>query len=314
MSGETTRPIAESDRETRQGWRRFVQNLRRSTVKQGNIFMRSKMAVAGLLVILFYIGLALVSPYIAPYEPYERIYMADGGWAKLQPPSAANPLGTTEAAHDVLTQLLLGARIAVFVGLLGAFMVAVIGTTLGIVAGYYGGWVDEVVMRIVDILYGLPFIPFIIVLVTVLGASVWNIIIGVALLYWKSTARVIRSEVLTLRERPYVEAAEAAGAGDFRIMAVHILPNVIPLTALYAAIAVGYSIVAQASIAFLGFGDPTIPSWGVMLQRAFVTQAFGVAWWWVIPPGLSITLVVTGAYLVGRGYEEVVNPQLQQEQ
>ena len=314
MSGETTRPIAESDRETRQGWRRFVQNLRRSTVKQGNIFMRSKMAVAGLLVILFYIGLALVSPYIAPYEPYERIYMADGGWAKLQPPSAANPLGTTEAAHDVLTQLLLGARIAVFVGLLGAFMVAVIGTTLGIVAGYYGGWVDEVVMRIVDILYGLPFIPFIIVLVTVLGASVWNIIIGVALLYWKSTARVIRSEVLTLRERPYVEAAEAAGASDFRIMAVHILPNVIPLTALYAAIAVGYSIVAQASIAFLGFGDPTIPSWGVMLQRAFVTQAFGGAWWWVIPPGLSITLVVTGAYLVGRGYEEVVNPQLQQEQ
>ena len=151
-----------------------------------------------------------------------------------------------------------------------------------------------------------------IVLATVFGASVWNIIFGVALLYWLSTARVIRSEVLTLRERPYVEAAQAAGASDFRIMAVHILPNVIPLSALYAAIAVGYSIVAQASIAFLGFGDPTVPSWGVMLQRAFVTQAFGTAWWWVIPPGVSITLVVTGAYLVGRGYEEVVNPQLQE--
>jgi peptide/nickel transport system permease protein len=272
------------------------------------------MAVAGLLIILFYVVLALISPYIAPYEPYERIYMADGGWAKLQPPSAANPLGTTEAAHDVLSQLLLGSRIAVFVGLLGAFMVAAIGTTLGIVAGYYGGWVDEVVMRVVDILYGLPFIPFVIVLVTVLGASVWNIILGIALLYWLSTARVIRSEVLSLRERPYVEAARAAGASDFRIMGVHILPNVIPLSALYAAIAVGYSIVAQASIAFLGFGDPSIPSWGVMLQRAFVTQAFGVAWWWVIPPGLSITLIVTGAYLVGRGYEEVVNPQLQQKE
>jgi len=314
MSGETKTSVTQRDRETKQGWSRFVQNLKRSAVEQGRIFMRSKMAVAGLLVILFYVFLALVSPYIAPYEPYERIYMADGGWASLQPPSAANPLGTTEAAHDVLSQLLLGSRIAVFVGLLGAFMVAVIGTTLGIVAGYYGGWVDEVVMRVVDVLYGLPFIPFVIVLVTVLGASVWNIIIGVALLYWKSTARVIRSEVLTLRERPYVEAARAAGASDFRIMAVHILPNVIPLTALYAAIAVGYSIVAQASIAFLGFGDPSIPSWGVMLQRAFVTQAFGVAWWWVIPPGLSITLVVTGAYLIGRGYEEVVNPQLQQKE
>ncbi|MEF8789514.1 MAG: ABC transporter permease [Haloarculaceae archaeon] len=314
MSGETAQPMDRRETEIEQGWRRFVQNLKRSAVEQGRIFMRSRMAVAGLLILVFYLLVAFVSPYVVPYEPYERVYTADGSWAKLQPPSAAHPLGTTEAAHDVLTQLLLGSRIAMFVGLLGAFMVAVIGTTVGVVAGYYGGWVDEVVMRVVDVLYGLPFIPFVIVLVTVLGASVWNIILGIALLYWLSTARVIRSEVLSLRERPYVEAARAAGASDFRIMSVHILPNVIPLSALYAAIAVGYSIVAQASIAFLGFGDPTIPSWGVMLQRAFVTQAFGTAWWWVIPPGLSITLVVTGAYLVGRGYEEVVNPQLQQGQ
>lgn len=313
MSEETAQPTDRRGREVKQGWQRFVQNLKRSAVEQGRIFMRSKMAVAGLLIIVFYCIVALVAPYIVPYAPYERLYMADGTWAQLQPPSLAHPLGTTESAHDVLSQLLLGARIAMFVGLLGAFMVAVIGTTLGVVAGYYGGWVDELLMRIVDILYGLPFIPFVIVLVTVLGASVWNIILGIALLYWLSTARVIRSEVLTLRERPYVEAAHAAGASDFRIMAVHILPNVIPLSALYAAIAVGYSIVAQASIAFLGFGDPSVPSWGVMLQRAFVTQAFSTAWWWVIPPGLSITLVVTGAYLVGRGYEEVVNPQLQQE-
>jgi peptide/nickel transport system permease protein len=313
MSEETARQVSRPT-ETKQGWRRFFQNLRRSAREQARIFVQSKMAVAGLVIILFYIVMALAAPHIAPYEPYERIYEANGvSWAKLQPPSAAHPLGTTEAAHDVLSQLLLGARIAMFVGLLGAFMVAVIGTTVGVIAGYYGGWVDEVVMRLVDILYGLPFIPFVIVLVTVLGASVWNIILGIAMLYWLSTARVIRSEVLTVRERPYVEAAEAAGASDFRIMTVHILPNVIPLAALYAAIAVGYSIVAQASIAFLGFGDPTIPSWGVMLQRAFVTQAFGTAWWWVFPPGLSITLVVTGAYLVGRGYEEVVNPQLQEQ-
>lgn len=312
MSEETARISDPAHRETKQGWRRFVQNLKRSTIEQGRIFVRSKMAVAGLVIILFYLIMAIISPYIVPYGPYERLYMADGTWAQLQPPSVAHPLGTTESAHDVLTQLLLGSRIAMFVGLLGAFMVAVIGTTLGVVAGYYGGWVDELIMRVVDVLYGLPFIPFVIVLVTVLGASVWNIILGIALLYWLSTARVIRSEVLTLRERPYVEAAKAAGASDFRIMAVHILPNVIPLSALYAAIAVGYSIVAQASIAFLGFGDPSIPSWGVMLQRAFVTQAFGTAWWWVVPPGLSITLVVTGAYLVGRGYEEVVNPQLQE--
>lgn len=297
---------------TKQGWRRFVQNLKRSSREQARLFAQSRMAVGGLVIIIFYMMMALISPYIVPYGPYERQYLADGSWASLQPPSLAHPLGTTDAAHDVLSQLLLGSRIAMFVGLLGAFMVAVIGTTVGVVTGYYGGWIDEVMMRVVDILYGLPFIPFVIVLVTVFGASVWNIIFGVALLYWLSTARVIRSEVLSVRERPYIEAAEAAGASDLRIMTIHILPNVIPLSALYAAIAVGYSIVAQASVAFLGFGDPDVSSWGVMLQRAFVTQSFGEAWWWVFPPGLSITLVVTGAYLVGRGYEEVVNPQLQE--
>jgi peptide/nickel transport system permease protein len=130
------------------------------------------------------------------------------------------------------------------------------------------------------------------------------------LLYWLTTARVIRSEVLSIKERPYIEAAKAAGARDRRIMLVHILPNVVPLSVLYAAIAVGYSIVAQASIAFLGFGDPSVPSWGVMLQRVLVQQALQ-AWWWVFPPGISITLVVMGAYLAGRGYEEIVNPQLQ---
>jgi len=311
MNGETQRYGESRPSGAEGGFRRFFQNLKESAIQQGRIFWRSKMAVAGLAVILLYIGIAVAAPYIAPYEPDERIYQ-DDSWKTLQPPDSQNLLGTTGNGYDVLSQLLMGARIAMFVGILGAFMVAVIGTLVGLIAGYYGGWVDELVMRIVDILYGLPFIPFVIVLVTVLGASVWNILLGIALLYWLSTARVIRSEVLTLRERPYIEAAEAAGAGDFRIMFVHILPNVIPLSALYGAIAVGYSITAQASIAFLGFGDPSVSSWGVMLQRAFVSQAFGVAWWWVIPPGLSITFVVTGAYLIGRGYEEVVSPQLQE--
>lgn len=313
MSEETQRygdPVGST---AKGGFRRFFQNLRRSAVEQAKIFWRSKMAVAGLSIILLYILVALTAPYIVPYEPDERIYNEDGAsWKQMSPPDSKNILGTTGNAFDVFSQLILGARIAMFVGILGAFMVAVIGTLIGLIAGYYGGWVDEVIMRIVDIMYGLPFIPFVIVLVTVLGASVWNILLGIALLYWLSTARVIRSEVLSVRERPYIEAAEAAGASDFRIMFVHILPNVIPLSALYGAIAVGYSITAQASIAFLGFGDPSVPSWGVMLQRAFVSQAFGVAWWWIIPPGISITLVVTGAYLVGRGYEEVVNPQLQE--
>lgn len=312
MSDENPNPAMGQSTEALTGWRATLANLRERVGSQARLFMRSKMAVVGVLIIFFYIAMAISAPYVAPYEPGERVYEEDGGWAKLQPPSADNPLGTTKSANDVLTHLLYGSRIAMFVGLLGAFMVAVIGTSVGVVAGYYGGWVDELVMRTIDILYGLPFIPFVIVIATIFGGSVWNVIFGVALLYWLTTARVIRSEVLTIRERPYVEAAKATGASDLRVMGIHILPNIIPLSALYAAIAVGYSIVAQASIAFLGFGDASVPSWGVMLQRAFVTQSFSEAWWWVIPPGLSITLVVMGAYMAGRGYEEIVNPQLQE--
>jgi peptide/nickel transport system permease protein len=295
------------------GWRRFAANLKRSARNQAHIFAQSRMAMVGLAILVFYTLVAIFAPYIVPYGPYERIFAADGSWLSLAPPSAAHPLGTTESGHDVLSQLIMGSRIAMFVGILGAFMVAAIGTTVGMVAGYYGGWVDEVVMRLVDVLYGLPYIPFVIVLATILGGSVWNVIFGVALLYWLSTARVIRSEVLTIKERPYVEAVRAAGASDLRVMFIHILPNVIPLSALYAAIAVGYSITAQASIAFLGFGDPSVSSWGVMLQRSFVSQKFATAPWWSIPPGLSIVLVVFGAYLAGRGYEEIANPQLREQ-
>jgi len=296
--------------EQSQDRREQFQEIKRRIVSHVRTFKRSKMAVAGVSILLFYTLVAVFAPAIAPHPPNERMYEEDGGWKSLAPPDSENLLGTTDAGYDVFSNLVWGSRIAMFVGYLGAFMVAFIGTTYGLLAGYYGGWVDEAMMRTVDILYGLPFIPFVVVIATIFGNSVWNVIFGVMLLYWLTTARVIRSEVLSIKERPYVEAAEAAGASDRRIMLVHILPNVVPLSVLYAAIAVGYSIVAQASIAFLGFGDPTVPSWGVMLQRVLVQQALE-AWWWVFPPGISITIVVMGAYLAGRGYEEIVNPQLQ---
>ncbi len=291
-------------------WGDRFERIREKAVEQGKIVWQSKLAVFGICIILFFTIMAIAAPVIAPYEMGERHYADDGSWKSLESPSSEHPLGTTDGARDVLSQLIWGSQIAMFVGYLGAFMVAFIGTTVGIVAGYFGGKIDEGVMRLVDILYGLPFIPFVIVLATIFGGSVWNVIFGIALLYWLSTARVIRSEVLSIKEKPYIEAARAAGASHLRIMGVHILPNVFPLVALYTAIAVGYSITAQASIAFLGFGDPDVASWGIMLQRVFVRQALD-AWWWLIPPGLSITLVVLGAYLAGRGYEEVINPELQ---
>jgi peptide/nickel transport system permease protein len=292
-------------------WKRLAKSIRRTLDEQGRLFLQSKMAVAGILILIFYTFVAIFAPLLAPHGPQERHYANDGSWMSLEPPSLAHPLGTTESGYDVLSQVIMGSRIAVFVGLLGAFMVAVIGTMIGIIAAYYGGRIDEGLMRFVDILYGLPFVPFVIVLTVIFGPNLWNILFGIALLYWLSTARVIRSEVLSIKERPYIEAAKASGASNRRIMLVHILPNVLPITALYAAIAVGYSITAEASISFLGFGDPAVASWGVMLNQAYTTESLA-AWWWIMPPGLSITFVVMGAYLAGRGYEEIVNPQLRE--
>lgn len=309
MEKETQSNVGQRTSQLTERRERF-REIKQRIVSHVRTFKRSKMAVVGISILLFYTLVAVFAPMIAPYQANERIYQDDGTWKSLEPPDSQNLLGTTDAGYDVFSNLIWGSRIAMFVGYLGAFMVAIIGTTYGLLAGYYGGWVDEGMMRFVDILYGLPFIPFVVVIAAVFGNSVWNVIFGVMLLYWLTTARVIRSEVLSIKERPYIEAAEAAGARDRRIMLVHILPNVVPLSVLYAAIAVGYSIVAQASIAFLGFGDPSVPSWGVMLQRVLVQQALQ-AWWWVFPPGISITLVVMGAYLAGRGYEEIVNPQLQ---
>ena len=292
-------------------WKRLAKSIRRTLDEQGRLFVQSKMAVAGILILIFYTFVAIFAPFLAPHGPQERHYATDGSWMSLEPPSLAHPLGTTESGYDVLSQVIMGSRIAIFVGLLGAFMVAVIGTMIGIIAAYYGGRIDEGLMRFVDILYGLPFVPFVIVLTVIFGPNLWNILFGIALLYWLSTARVIRSEVLSIKERPYIEAAKASGASNRRIMLVHILPNVLPITALYAAIAVGYSITAEASISFLGFGDPAVASWGVMLNQAYTTESLA-AWWWIMPPGLSITFVVMGAYLAGRGYEEIVNPQLRE--
>ncbi|UTF54777.1 ABC transporter permease [Natronosalvus rutilus] len=290
---------------------KYVQSVRQILKEQGRVFIQSRMALAGVAILLFYTFVAIFAPILAPYGPQERHYAADGSWMSLEPPSLAHPLGTTESGYDVLSQVIMGSRIALFVGLLGAFMVAVIGTAVGVVAGYYGGAVDEGLMRFVDILYGLPFVPFVIVITLIFTPSIWNIIFGIALLYWLSTARVVRSEVLSIKERPYIEAAQASGASHRRVMFVHVLPNVLPISALYAAIAVGYSITAEASISFLGFGDPSVASWGVMLNQVYHTQSLE-AWWWLLPPGLSITLVVMGAYLAGRGYEEIVNPQLRE--
>ncbi|ELY92706.1 binding-protein-dependent transport system inner membrane protein [Natrialba hulunbeirensis JCM 10989] len=245
------------------------------------------------------------TPGLAPYDPGER---AVGD--RLESPSAAHPLGTTDMGRDVLSQLIAGTRVTLIVGSLAAFMAVFIGTNVGLISAYFGGWVDDVLMRITDIVYGVPFLPFAIVLVAILGSSIVNIIAAIVLILWRSTARVIRAQVLSHKQRPYVESAQAIGAGHVRIMYRHILPNVLPLTFLYAAFAVAWAVIAEASLSFLGFGDPNMLSWGEMIYNVYTANAIREAWWWVFPPGICIMLFVMSVFFIGRTLEKEVNPEL----
>ena len=264
----------------------------------------------GISVLGFIIVVAALSPWIAPYDPIANHFNAAGQLKRLEPPSAAHWLGTTYYGLDVLSQVIDGSRIVLIVGITCASFIAVIGTNVGLVAGYYGGRVDATLMRITGLAFGIPFIPFAVVLVALLGPSLWNMILTISLLMWRTTARVIRSQVLSLRERAFVKAAKIAGASDLRIIYVHIFPNVLPMTLLYVAFDIAWAVLAEASISFLGFGDPNQVSWGQMLYLAYVSGSIRQAWWWTIPPGLGLSLFVISVFLVGRQYEKLASPRL----
>lgn len=262
----------------------------------------------------FFLLLGVFGPFIAPYDPTRIHRASDGSALRLAEPSLTHPLGTTNLGRDVASQVIIGARISILVGILAAFIAVFIGVNIGLISGYFGGWVDDVLMRFTDIAYGLPFLPFVLVLVFLLGPSLWSIAIVISVLLWRSTARVIRSQVLSHKERPYVESAKAIGASDVRIMYYHILPNVIPLAFLYGSFSVAWAVIAEASISFLGFGDPSMTSWGQILFNAYSAGAIRFAWWWVVPPGVCIMLLVMSVFFIGRALEELTNPELRYSQ
>jgi peptide/nickel transport system permease protein len=291
---------------TRTGWQ-ILPVLRRMAAMP----LRDPFAFTGLLIYLLFALVALFANDLAPLDPLEILFTKTGKLAANVPPGADFWLGTTNLGRDIYAQLVHGTRSALAVGLSAAIIVATVGTVVGLVSGYFGGTVDAVLMRIADMALSLPFLPFVIVLTGFLGASTSNIVFAVALLLWPNSARVIRSQVLTLRERAYVEAARVTGASARRILFVHIAPNILPLSFVYAAIAIGWAIITEASVSFLGFGDPTSVSWGMMLQDAFSSQALSRGQYtWFVPPGLCIILVVVAGFFISRGYEEVFMPRL----
>ena len=259
-------------------------------------------------------GLMLVAVFadlIAPYDPtlpvkgagiYDPPAWMEGG-------SAATPLGTDFQGRDILSRLIHGARVSLIVGLMGTLVAGAIGTAMGIVSGYVGGWVDQIIMRVTDAWLALPAIVFAIFLAAMIGPSMWNIVAILGAVYWTRYARVIRGEVLSLREREFVKLAEIAGAGKLRVIKRHILPNVMNTATVLGSLTVGVVIIAEASLSFLGVGvPPPQPAWGLMLSEARPTLMAG-QWWLTVFPGVCILLIVLATQLFGDWLRVRLDPQ-----
>jgi peptide/nickel transport system permease protein len=269
--------------------------------------LRGKRAIFGLSVIALFLFLAVFGSTIAPYDP--RAFSTQ----VLEPPSLHHPLGTTESGADVLSQVLVGARVSIVVGFSAALISSVLGALIGLVGGYFGGWTDRGLDAFENWFLVIPQIPLMIVLARLLSPSLFVLIAVIGLTSWAGTARVVRAQVLTLKERPFVERARALGASDSYVLRTHVLPNTLPLIFANTVIIVAVAILAEASLAFLGLGDPNSISWGTMLENAFNAGAPSAgAWWYVIPPGLCITTLVLAVAMVGFLFEEYVNPRLRE--
>jgi peptide/nickel transport system permease protein len=268
-------------------------------------------ALIGTGVIAVFLFLGVFGPYLAPMHPIQDFATtSDGSLLRLSPPTQAAPMGTTQYGKDILSQFLSGARPTLIAGVFGGFLSGVLGFLVGLTAGYYGGKVDEVLMRLTDLTFAVPALPIELLLLSFVQPSIWIISAIILVLLWKLTARVVRSEVLSVKERTFVKSARASGAGHHRTMFLHVAPNVLPIGLLYSAYSTAWAITAAAGLAFLGFGDPTMTSWGRMLRAAFGAGAMRDAWWWVLPPAIGIAAVTVSVFFVGRAYEEVINPEL----
>lgn len=292
--------------------RRAIARARRreSASRVWREFRRSRSGMFGLTVLITVVLLALLAPLLADAEGLD-VTQATG--EPLSPPTAGYPLGTDEAGRSVLTLLLWGARISLFVGFLATLISMVIGTLVGISAGHFRGWGGGLLDRFTDWFLVIPYLPLAIVLATVLGRSLFNVALVIGVTSWAGTARIIRAQTLAVGSRPYLERARVLGAGNWHQMSRHILPNVSPLIFANTTLTVAVAILAETTLSFLGLGDPLSVSWGSMLDSAFTVGALSTgSWWYIVPPGLCVVVVVLAFTLVGRTLEQILNPRLRE--
>jgi peptide/nickel transport system permease protein len=271
-------------------------------------FFRKPAGLIGALMLGIVVFGAVFAPLLAPYNPYDRIQVQAADI--LAPPDAQHLLGRDDAGKDVWSQLIYGARVSLVVGFTASLVSMLIGTTVGLVAGYYGKWVDNLLMRVVDFLMVIPDLPLMLVIIAVWGRGLFKIILVISLLGWTYTARLVRSQTLSIKERQFITRARAIGASNSRIIIRHILPQVMPLILAQAVLDISASILAESSLSFLGLGDPTLISWGNMLNFAFERAVSRQAWWYLLPPGFAILWVSLSLILIGTSLEEIVNPRI----
>lgn len=274
-------------------------------------FRASRQGLVGLGILGVFTAMALLAPLIADRRNLDPSQIDNERWAG---PGAFPPLGTDNLGQPIWDQLVYGSRVSLLVGVAATLIAVVVGLVVGAAAGFFGGWVDAVLSRLSEWFLVIPFIPLAIVLAKVLGPSLRNIIFVIGITSWPVIARLIRAQVLTLKQRLYVERSRALGASSFHVLRRHILPNVMPLVIANATLTVPIAILSETTLAFLGLGDPTQVSWGSMLEEAYSRGALSQeAWWWYGPPGLAVVLVVLAFTFVGRSLETVLDPRLREE-
>lgn len=267
-------------------------------------FRKHRLAVVGLVIFILFTIVGLFVPLILPYGPFELV------GERLSPPSLAHPFGTDQLGRDVLSGVIYGARTSLQVGLISTALSVSLGVLIGSAAGYYGGRVDDLLMRVTEIFQVMPRFFLALVIVAMFGASLWGMIFVIGILSWAEIARLARSEFLTLRERPFVIAARAYGAGNIQIMFREILPNALTGVVVAASLQVPGAIILEAGLSFIGAGDPSVMSWGRMLNTA--QQFMRQAWWTAVFPGLAISLMAMSIALLADGTNDFFNPRLRQ--
>ena len=286
----------------------FVESPEAGTTSRAQLFRkvrRQRGALIGSAILVVVILTAILAPWIAPYDIHTQVGQPFG------PPSWSHPFGLDDGGIDMLSLLMWGMRISLVVGFAATFVSMVIGGSIGLVSGYFGGKTDTILMRITDYFLVIPDVPLMIVVAAIWGPSLFHIIIVIGILLWTGTARVIRAQVLSVRERAYVKRTRALGAGHFRIVMRHVLPQVAPLLIANTVLTIAVAVFDETALAFLGLSDPSRISLGKLIENAFERAAISAgAWWAIVWPGVLVAIIILACSLLGGAVEDALNPRL----